>query len=106
MKHQASEILHLVIETLKDHKAVDVVSIPLKGKTDIADYMVIASGTSKRHLTSMAEHLREKIKTKGIRTPLEGEQQGEWLLLDAYDVIVHLFVPETRALYDLEKLWG
>ena len=81
--------------------------ISLENKSTIADYMMIASGTSQRQVGAMAEHLLEKLKAAGIRTAhVEGKGQGDWLLIDAGDVIVHLFRPEIRALYKLEKMWG
>ena len=94
-------------KTLDDDKAQDVVVIPLAGKTEIADYMVIASGTSQRHLSAMGERLREIIKTSGVEgVSLEGASASDWVLVDGGDVIVHLFRPEVRALYGLEKMWG
>jgi ribosome-associated protein len=92
---------------LEDRKAIGRVKIDLEGKTSIADYMIIASGTSQRHLVSMAELLRQELHQMGIKpVGIEGMTQGEWVLLDAGDVIVHLFKPEIRTLYDLEKMWG
>lgn len=81
--------------------------LSLENKSTIADYMIIATGTSQRQVGAMAEHLMEKLKAAGIRTAhVEGKTQGDWVLLDAGDVVVHLFRPEIRALYNLEKLWG
>ena len=80
--------------------------IELSGKTSIADYMVVATGTNSRQLAAMADHLVEKLKAKGrTHVPVEGRQQGDWVLVDAGDVIVHLFRPEARAHYALEKMW-
>ena len=93
--------------SLDDDKAQKVVVIDLIGKTAIADYMIVASGTSRRHVSTMAEHLREKLKSLGIKSvSIEGMSQGDWVLIDGGDVIVHLFRPEIREFYDLEKLWG
>ena len=93
--------------SLDDDKAQKVVVIDLKGKTAIADYMVIASGTSQRQVSTMAEHLRVRLKSLGIKSvSVEGISQGDWVLIDGGDVIVHLFRPEIREFYDLEKLWG
>jgi len=93
--------------SLDDDKAQNVTVIDLKGKTSIADYMIVASGTSQRQVTTMAEHLREKLKSLGIKSvSVEGLSQGDWVLIDGGDVIVHLFRPEIREFYDLEKLWG
>jgi ribosome-associated protein len=88
-------------------KAEDIIAIDLTGKSSIADYMVIASGRSARQLASMAQHLDEKLTKAGIsRVNVEGMTQGEWVLLDGGDVIVHLFKPEIRRFYNLEKMWG
>jgi len=96
------------VETsLDDDKAQDVVVITLAGKTDFADYMVIAGGASKRQISAMAERLGERIKAGGVKkVSFEGVDQCDWVLVDAGDVIVHLFRPELRAFYNLEKLWG
>ena len=97
-----------VIEaSLDDDKAQDVLVIDLHGKTDFADFMVIASGTSQRMVATMARHIQEKLKPLGIvGVSPEGAGQNDWLLIDGGDVIVHLFRPEVRAFYDLEKIWG
>jgi ribosome silencing factor RsfS/YbeB/iojap len=99
------ELLDLVLQTLEDGKAEDVVNIDLAGKTTIADHMVIASGRSSRQVLALAEHLEEAL-SRRIRISVEGKVQADWVLIDASDVIVHLFRPETRAYYNLEKLWG
>lgn len=97
----------MVESSLDDDKAQSVVVIDLAGKTDIADYMVIANGTSQRHIATMAEHLREKLKARGFTgVTVEGESQSDWLLIDAGDVLIHLFRPDVREFYGLEKLWG
>lgn len=84
-----------------------MVVLDLTGKTTLTDYMVIATGTSGRHIAAMAEHLRERLKAKGYPSPpIEGLTQSEWVLIDAGDVIVHLFRPEVRRFYNLEKLWA
>ena len=99
--------MELVTASLDDDKAHDVVVIDLAGKTDFADFMVIATGTSQRHVATMAEHLRDKLKSEGHgKVPVEGLEQGEWVLIDGGDVIVHLFKPDVRKFYDLEKIWG
>ena len=102
------EALHdLVLRSLDDDQAVDVVSIPLTGKSNIADYMVIASGRSSRQVASMAQKLTERIKQELGRTVrLEGLPLADWVLIDAQDVIVHLFRPEVRSFYNLERMWG
>lgn len=94
-------------KSLDDDKAEDIVFIPLAGKSDIADYMVVATGTSQRHIGSMAQHLVERIKDKtGGRARVEGDGAADWVLLDAGDVVAHLFRAETRAFYAIEKLWA
>jgi len=105
---ERSEALHgLVLRSLDDDKAVDVVSIPLSGKSNIADYMVIASGRSTRQVAAMAQKLSERIKRdlgRGVR--IEGLPVADWVLIDADDVIVHLFRPEVRSFYNLERMWA
>jgi nicotinate (nicotinamide) nucleotide adenylyltransferase/ribosome silencing factor RsfS/YbeB/iojap len=98
-------LLELIQRTLEDGKAEDIVSIELAGKTTIADHIVIASGRSARQVLALAEHLDEVLSPR-MRISIEGKQQGDWVLIDASDVIVHLFRPEIRAYYNLEKLWG
>jgi ribosome-associated protein len=91
---------------LDDDKAENVVSIPLSGKSSIADYMVVSSGTSTRQVGAMADHLVQHIKAGGFDRPgVEGLGQCDWVLIDAGDVIVHLFRPEVREFYNLEKMW-
>jgi nicotinate-nucleotide adenylyltransferase len=98
-------LLELIQQTLEDGKAEDIVTIELAGKTTIADQMVIASGRSARQVLALAEHL-DAVLSPRMRISVEGKTQGDWVLIDASDVIVHLFRPETRAYYNLEKLWG
>lgn len=100
------KILNIVMTTLEDSKAEDIVSIDLKGKTSIASYMVIASGTSQRHVAALAEHLEMKLKEAGFTSTVEGEEKADWVLIDAFDVIVHIFKPEVRDFYNLEKMWS
>lgn len=101
------QIKKLVEQSLEDMKGVDIQSIELAGKTDIADYMVIASGTSDRHLHAMADKVVEESKKKGAPpVGVEGEDSRDWVLVDLGDVIVHLMRPETRQLYALDKLWS
>ena len=105
---EQAEALHdLVLRSLDDDKAVEIVSIPLQGKSNIADYMVIASGRSTRQVASMAQKLSERIKRelgRGVR--IEGLPVADWVLIDADDVIVHLFRPEVRSFYNLERMWA
>ena len=97
----------LVLSSLDDDQAVETVSIPLAGKSSIADYMVVASGKSTRQVASMAHKLAEKIKAKFGQTPrIEGLPNADWVLIDAGDVIVHLFRPEVRSFYNLERMWA
>ena len=91
---------------MDDGKADDVVVIDLEGKSSIANYMVVASGTSNRHVASLAENLQLKLKENGFPSMSEGEEKADWVLIDAYDVIVHIFKPEVRAFYSLEKMWS
>lgn len=102
------EALHaLVMASLDDDQAVETVSIPLAGKSSIADYMVVASGRSTRQVASMAAKLAEKIKAEFGRSPrVEGLPTADWVLIDAGDVIVHLFRPEVRSFYNLERMWS
>ena len=99
--------LSLVRRSLDDDKAEDVVVIDLKGKSSFADYMVIASGRSNRQIVAIAEHLADRLKQSGHGyVPVEGKEAGDWVLVDAGDVIVHVFRPEPRAFYGLEKMWA
>jgi ribosome-associated protein len=104
----AVEELHrTVLQSLDDDQAVDVVSIPLAGKSSIADHMVIASGRSTRQVASMATKLAEKLKAEyGKIARIEGLPTADWVLIDADDVIVHLFRPEVRTFYNLERMWA
>lgn len=106
--HERVEALHdLVLRSLDDDQAVEVVSIPLAGKSSIADHMVIASGRSTRQVASMAQKLTERIKQELGRTVrVEGLPTADWVLIDAEDVIVHLFRPEVRSFYNLERMWA
>ena len=102
------EALHsLVMQSLDDDQAVEVVTIPLAGKSSIADHMVIASGRSSRQVASMATKLAERVKKQFGRTVrIEGLPVADWVLIDADDVIVHLFRPEVRSFYNLERMWA
>lgn len=102
----AEQTLALIEQSLDDDQAIDVRVIPLAGKSSIADFMVVASGTSTRRVGAMTEHILEKLKAAGLRgLSAEGRANNDWVLIDAGDVIVHLFRPEVRAYYDIEKLW-
>ena len=107
MPPAVAELLKLVQASLDDDKAEDVVVIDLAGKTEIADFMVIANGTSKRQVGAMADHLQRKIKASGLKgLATEGLDNCGWVLIDAGDVIVHLFRPEVRSFYNLERMWA
>ncbi|CAN5527699.1 hypothetical protein BH09PSE4_BH09PSE4_00850 [soil metagenome] len=103
-----AEALHkLVLASLDDDQAVETISIPLAGKSSIADHMVIASGRSSRQVASMASKLAEKIKAEfGRSARIEGLPTADWVLIDAGDVIIHLFRPEVRSFYNLERMWS
>lgn len=105
-EQEAAEILKIVIDTLSEGKAQDLVVIDLEGKSSIANQMVIASGTSQRHVASLAEKVQEKLKAAGYVSMAEGEEKADWILIDAFDVIVHIFKPEVRDFYNLEKMWA
>ena len=97
----------IIIKTLDLNKAHDIVSIDLKDKSSMADYMIIASGTSSRHIQSLSEQVLEKLKDNGIEnSKIEGKDSGEWKLVDGIDLIVHIFHPEKRRFYELEKIWS
>ena len=94
-------------QILSANKAIEIKSINLKGKTSIADFMIIASGNSSRHIQALSEILLEKLKEKGISNcRLEGSNSNDWKLIDAIDIIIHIFHPEKRKFYDLEKMWS
>ena len=102
----SSALLAAINATLEEGKAEDVIVIDLAGKTTMADYMIIATGTSKRQINALAGNLIRNIKRAGFGTPgVEGRVQSDWVLLDAGDVIVHLFRPQIRTFYNLEKMW-
>ena len=106
MPPAVAELLKLVQASLDDDKAEDIVVIDLVGKTEIADFMVIANGNSQRQVGAMADHLQRKIKASGLKgLATEGQDNCDWVLIDAGDVIVHLFRPEVRDYYSLDKIW-
>ncbi|MCC7045327.1 MAG: ribosome silencing factor [Alphaproteobacteria bacterium] len=105
--HPTAPLRALIEKSLDDDKGDDIVVIDLAGKSDIADFMVIVTGTSSRHVATMAEHLRARIKSAGHAAPrVEGLPHADWVLVDAGDVVVHVFRPEVRNFYNLEKMWG
>ena len=102
----SQQLVELINTFLDDRKAIDILFLPLEGKSSIADYLFIASGNSQRHISSMAEDLAQLIKSKaGYSVAIEGMPQSDWVLIDAQEVIIHLFRPEVRAFYNLEKMW-
>ncbi len=100
------KILEIIRQTLDDNKADDVVIIDLQGKTSLASQMVVASGTSQRHVASLADKIQMNLKAAGYKTTVEGEDKADWVLIDAFDVIVHIFKPEVREFYSIEKMWS
>jgi len=99
--------VELIRGSLDDDKGEEIVVIDLNGRNAFTDYMVIATGRSARQIAAMADHLMEKLKAAGMRDlSVEGMQTAEWVLLDAGDVVVHLFKPETRSFYNIEKMWA
>ena len=101
-----SDLKKIILETLDYNKALDIVSINLKNKSSMADYMIIASGTSSRHIQALSEQVMEKFKDNGIICKIEGKESIDWKLVDGLDVIVHIFNPEKRKFYELEKMWS
>ncbi|RLA55402.1 MAG: ribosome silencing factor [Gammaproteobacteria bacterium] len=104
---EADKLKHVIVGALDDLKAVNTVTLDVTGLTDVMDYLVIASGTSNRHVKSLANNVSMESKKRGVR-PLgvEGDDAGEWVLVDFGDVVVHIMLPATRDLYDLERLWA
>ena len=102
-----SDLKKIIIQTLDINKALDIVSIDLKDKSSMAEYMIIASGTSSRHIQSLSEQVLEKFKDYGMKdSKIEGKDSTEWKLVDGIDLIVHIFHPEKRKFYELEKIWS
>ena len=102
-----SDLKKIIINTLDKNKAQDIISIDLKDKSSMADYMIVASGTSSRHIQSLSEQVLEKLKDNGIdNSKIEGKDSNEWKLVDGIDLIVHIFHPEKRRFYELEKMWS
>jgi len=102
----AQKLAELVAGALDDVKGIEIVTLDVRGLSGFTDFMVLASGTSNRHVKSLAERAQERMRELGIKPiGLEGEQMGEWVLVDFGDVVVHVMLPETRKFYDLERLW-
>ena len=105
--NKVSDLKKIIIKTLDSNKALDIVTIDLENKSSIADFMIIASGTSSRHIQALSEQVLEKFKINGIKNcQIEGKESGDWKLIDGIDVVVHIFNPEKRKFYDLEKMWS
>ena len=97
----------IILDTLDSNKALDIISIDLENKSSMADYMIIASGTSSRHIQALSEQVLEKLKDNGVKnSKIEGKESNEWKLVDGIDLIVHIFHPEKRKFYELEKMWS
>ena len=102
-----SDLKEIIVNTLDLNKAQDIVTIDLKDKSSMADYMIIASGTSSRHIQSLSEQVLEKLKNNGVKdSKIEGKESGEWKLVDGIDLIVHIFHPEKRKFNELDKIWS
>ena len=101
------DLKNLILKTLDSNKALDIISIDLKNKSSMADYMIIASGTSSRHIQALSEMVLEKLKTNGVKnSKIEGKESVDWKLVDGIDLIVHIFHPDKRKFYELEKIWS
>tara|TARA_B100000131_G_scaffold171070_1_gene165274 strand:+ start:1086 stop:1436 length:351 start_codon:yes stop_codon:yes gene_type:complete len=102
-----SNLKNKIINILDSNKALDIVSINLEGKSSVADFMIIASGTSSRHIHALSEQVLEEFKKNGIlNCKIEGKNSSEWKLVDGIDLIVHIFIPDKRKFYELEKMWS
>ena len=101
------DLKSIILDTLDSNKALDIISIDLKNKSSMADYMIIASGTSPRHIQALSEQVLEKLKTNGVKnSKIEGKESLDWKLVDGIDLIVHIFNPDKRKFYELEKIWS
>jgi len=102
-----TDLKSIILETLDSNKALDIVSIDLKNKSSMADYMIIASGNSSRHIQALSEQVLEKLKNNGVKnSKIEGKESLDWKLVDGIDLIVHIFNPDKRKFYELEKIWS
>ena len=102
-----SELKDIIVTTLDNNKASNIITIDLEGKSTIADFMIIASGTSSRHIQSLSEQVLEELKRQGIKdSKIEGRDSNDWKLVDGIDLIIHIFNPEKRKFYELEKMWS
>ena len=104
--HSPEHMRDIILQALDDQKAEDIVTVSLKGKSAIADYMIIASGRSSRHVVGLSNHIMDELAKAGMKKArFEGKENGDWVLGDAGDVIIHLFRPEVREFYNIEKIW-
>ena len=102
-----TDLKNIILDTLDSNKALDIISIDLKNKSSMADYMIIASGTSSRHIQALSEQVLEKLKDNGVKnSKIEGKESLDWKLIDGIDLIVHIFNPDKRKFYELEKIWA
>lgn len=105
-KHTIEQLKNFIVESLTEDKAEDIKVIDLEGKTDFAYYMVFATGRSSRHVISMADKLADRLVKNDVRgINIEGKAQGDWVLIDAFDIVIHIFRPEVREMYNIEKIW-
>ena len=101
------DLKKIILDDLDSNKALDIISINLKNKSSMADYMIIASGTSSRHIQDLSEQVLEKLKSNGVKnSKIEGKESLDWKLVDGIDLIVHIFHPDKRKFYELEKIWS
>jgi ribosome-associated protein len=101
------DLKKIILEDLDSNKALDIISIDLKNKSSMADYMIIASGTSSRHIQALSERVLEKLRSNGVKnSKIEGKESLDWKLVDGIDLIVHIFHPDKRKFYELEKIWS
>jgi len=101
------DLKKIILENLDSNKALDIISIDLKNKSSMADYMIIASGTSSRHIKALSEQVLRKFKSNGVKnSKIEGKESLDWKLVDGIDLIVHIFHPDKRKFYELEKIWS
>ena len=102
-----TDLKSIILDTLDYNKALDVISIDLKNKSSMADHMIVASGTSSRHIQALSEQVLEKLKANGVKnSKIEGKESLDWKLVDGIDLIVHIFNPDKRKFYELEKIWA
>ena len=105
--YKNKDLKKIILEDLNSNKAFDIISIDLKNKSSMADYMIIASGTSSRHIQSLSEQVLEKLRSNGVKnSKIEGKESSDWKLVDGIDLIIHIFHPDKRKFYEIEKIWS